>query len=332
MHGQSSMFGPETSEGMSSAISSPALEAGRTLSGSPDGQESAGLDHAPVSRSQQRARAMVQPTNGTYGRRGSLSSASADLSTFLANRLAQRFALVGSMEYSQIWSSKATPQGRRYWEHTASGRRTSGKGFTGWPSPTASNSTGAGEHGEGGANLQTVAKLTGWPTATADDANNVTRASGEFQSLTRTAQLAGWPSPVTSDGDRSSETYARGNPTLNGAAQLAGWPTPNAMEGGQTSRSGDRKGEMLMGGLVKGLTGWATPTTRDHKDGTSEGTVPVNGLLGRQVWSSNAETESTGASRLNPLFSLWLQGYPPAEWASCAGQGTPSSRRSRQNL
>ncbi len=34
----------------------------------------------------------------------------------------------------------------------------------------------------------------------------------------------------------------------------------------------------------KGCIGWPTPTTRDHKDGASDGTVPVNALLGRAVW------------------------------------------------
>lgn len=38
--------------------------------------------------------------------------------------------------------------------------------------------------------------------------------------------------------------------------ELAQWPTPNAMEGGQTSRSGKRKKEKLMGGLV---SPWPTP-------------------------------------------------------------------------
>lgn len=33
-----------------------------------------------------------------------------------------------------------------------------------------------------------------------------------------------------------------------------------------------------------GSTSWPTPTTRDHKDGGSVGTVPLNGLLGRVVW------------------------------------------------
>ena len=29
---------------------------------------------------------------------------------------------------------------------------------------------------------------------------------------------------------------------------------------------------------------WPTPTARDHKDGASKGTVPINSLLGRVVW------------------------------------------------
>lgn len=30
--------------------------------------------------------------------------------------------------------------------------------------------------------------------------------------------------------------------------------------------------------------GWPTPAARDHKDGASDGTVPTNSLLGREVW------------------------------------------------
>ena len=45
---------------------------------------------------------------------------------------------------------------------------------------------------------------------------------------------------------------------------------------------------------ASGSTGWATPTSRDHKDGASEGTVPENGLLGRQVWQAGWPTPTKG--------------------------------------
>lgn len=53
----------------------------------------------------------------------------------------------------------------------------------------------------------------------------------------------------------------------------SGWPTPNAMEGGQTSRSGKRKGEMLIGGLV---AGWPTPQAHDVS-GRSENQKQIHG-------------------------------------------------------
>ena len=41
---------------------------------------------------------------------------------------------------------------------------------------------------------------------------------------------------------------------------------------------------------ASGFIGWPTPTTRDHKDGASEGTVPVNALLGRAAWLAGWRT------------------------------------------
>jgi hypothetical protein len=146
-----------------------------------------------------------------------------------------------------------------------------------------------------------------------------------------------------------------------GIAHAASWPTPATADTGvsETARQG---GENL-----SVIASWATPTSRDHKDGASTlENTPVNALLGRQVLlsGSHAQTESKGQlaswptpnameggqtsrgvdrkdeklmgglpqgkGQLNPSFSLWLMGYPP-EWVNSAPPATRLSRKSRQN-
>jgi hypothetical protein len=65
-----------------------------------------------------------------------------------------------------------------------------------------------------------------------------------------------WPSPVTNDAKGSDYSYANGD---------------------------HNRPCLKLGGAAK-LASWATPTTRDHKDGASVGTAPINALLGRQAW------------------------------------------------
>jgi hypothetical protein len=69
---------------------------------------------------------------------------------------------------------------------------------------------------------------------------------------------------------------------------------------------------------------WPTPTSRDHKDtgdSIANGTVPVNGLLGRAVGPS------TTSGALNPTWVEWLMGFPPG-WTDCEHLATPSFRKS----
>jgi len=88
-----------------------------------------------------------------------------------------------------------------------------------------------------------------------------------------------WPSPRTTD-TNGAGLHGDGGLDLWTSAQLASWPTPNVMEGGQTSRSGARKGELLMGGLVQAA--WPTPRSEDSEQtGAHRGTADTLTSAGR---------------------------------------------------
>lgn len=109
-----------------------------------------------------------------------------------------------------------------------------------------------------------------------------------------------------------------------------GWQTPTVQDAHGRDRHNQRNGTVILSLLGEArVAGWATPTTRDHKDGSSVGTAPTNGLLGRQVWLSPAPMGSRGA--LNPALPRWLMGFPPA-WCDCAVTATQSSHKSQRNL
>lgn len=226
------------------------------------------------------------------------------------------------MEYKQAWKVLVTPAGFTLLAHTASARRTSGSGCTGWPSPAEQNASGGIAPKPDPSNhftLQTAAVPAGWPTATVNDATG------------------------------SEYTYARGNhdkPVLKlpGAAKLSGGPTPNvptrgldlqttaAMAGWSTPAARDEKGidqnyhdgavNNSLPNQVASLAGWETPkaVTSARSEEFRKGRTSLNveeALLGPTPSSSPAATERRGV--LNPAFPLWLMGFPAHWQRSCPG-------------
>ena len=135
-----------------------------------------------------------------------------------------------------------------------------------------------------------------------------------------------WSEKATPSGRSVCLLRASGHRTSGSGC--GSWPTPTAQDNDQVAGEYATNGTTL-GGASR-LSSWATPTTRDHKDGDRESCqhVPINSLLGLQIHLSGSPAETASPGQLNPAFSRWLMGYPPA-WDDCAGTAMPSSRKSQ---
>ena len=238
--------------------------------------------------------------------------------------------------------------------------------MVGWPTPNAGNFNDGEDleswesrqqrniekfkNGNGqGTPLSIAAQQAGWPSPMAGTpANDRYNEAGNTDFSRKVVELmTGWPTPTGQDNPQVAGQYATNGTTLGGAAQQAGWPTPRVSDTNGPGEHGDG------GKDLRTTAGWATPTGRDHKDSSSDGTVPENGLLGRQVWGWNSpratdgsnggpnqsggalsndaagsatppgQTQSGSPSEtgskgvLNPALPLWLQGFP-SDWLMVA--------------
>lgn len=208
-----------TSEDLPSATFSPGLESGLTRSASPDGlmTSQSGLVPARASLSARQAKEMGLLTSGTYGLLSSTLSASADLSTSLANRLQAVTQTHGSTLYKLTWKEWDTHSGLCRLRQRASVLRTSESGPTGWPTPVA-NTNPQPETKRGLQHVSGAARLTGWQTPVANDSTGSTHCySGKNQEgspkiclkLPGSVILAAWPTPTASDYKGSGKTVIR---------------------------------------------------------------------------------------------------------------------------
>ena len=285
---------PPTLPATRNATGSRASGAGRSLFDSLAGPTPApsGRGLAPANHSARQARDAGLWTSGTSGPHGSISSRGAALRSSLVSRLRRQLATAGSTLFAMTWKESVTPSRRLVYLLRASARPISGNGSGSWPSPKASNTTGAATRGEGGENLQT-AVLSAWPTPVANDDNKTPEAHlamkvrmGErdgtgvqrtaITSLQVMAQMTAWPSPNTPSGGRSVsiESMDATGRTLDGrkhtaslehAVKFAAWPTTRAEDSEST---GAHRGTPDTLTSATRLTHWGTPTHQDAKHAT----------------------------------------------------------------
>jgi hypothetical protein len=272
MSDQLSMFEEVTSPDIPSAISSPESADGLTPCASPDGltANQSGPAPARASHSPLQENEKDIPMNAICGPTSSLSSPSAALQLCLASRLARRLDGIGSLEYDLTWKTLDMPSGPRILQRRALVRkiiRKSSKHATGSMKKLTSGTFTVREIRP---NIYVILP-TSW-----EELSSRRRTSGNGS--TGEPQLDGWRSPDSNN---------------RGGALQDPKKVISRMEAGHNINLEDQ--------AVLALSGWATPTSRDHKDSASTlDNTPINSLLGRQVslvgWPSPISNDAKGST------------------------------------
>ena len=294
------------------AISSPVSADGLSHSKWPVGQMMLpfGPEVVPASHSAPLESERESKTTDTYGRSSGVSSMSASLQRSLESKLRQRMDGIGCPMYALTWKHWVMRSGQPICALRASVRRTSAKGFS------------------------------GWPTATSTDAIKGGKVSPRknMMGLTEMAHQAGWPTAAARDWKNGkSNQHGKNSRPLNEVAMLAGWPTPDANAATRGIDHGEgwqRESGVNRASTINMAAGWATPKASEAAGGFDANRVNRKGTgaaclrdqaIGTALNGCHAATEKPG--QLNPVFVCWLMGYP-GEWLRYVDWETRSSRKS----
>lgn len=162
----------------------------------------------------------------------------------------------------------------------ASGRRTSGKGCSGWQSPKTGDAHATLHHPErrdgGQPNLGWEAQMvSGWPSPMAGTpATETYNEAGNNDSSRKTVALvSGWVSPRANS--FKTRPNKLGGITPEEQAQFAGWPTPTGEDVKQDgpkvmnriATDGMKTTDQRLRNFVQ-MAGWASPMESDYKNKT----------------------------------------------------------------
>ena len=216
------------------ATSSQASAAGLMRSASQDGRiaDLFGLEVVPANPSPSQDKAEAWTIQGIYGPTSFGSSAPSGPLSYWENRLRERLATVGSMEFALIWKEKTTPAGESIFQLSRSTPRTFASASTGspatWPTPTKAD--GDGGHGMG------TASATG-------RRQNGTKITVSLPGVVKIVST--WPTPRAVDGDKGSRTPEGCEKEIARKGRLDDLPSTIVhLSGPTTSGSPDQTGKL----------------------------------------------------------------------------------------
>lgn len=190
------MLEHKNSHNIHNAISSQELVAGPSLCNSLGGLQmfQSGQDHVHASHSAPPEKDSAKKTSDTSGPSFDASSSSAVLQRSLENKLRANLDVSGSPEYVLTWKHWDMELGPPICALRAAARRTSGKDYSGWPTPTVRDAGGQSgkesakkqaELGHPRSILAETVMLTGWATPQHCDGRGATGPASKNRELGR---------------------------------------------------------------------------------------------------------------------------------------------------